>query len=462
MMDYAASLRTAERPTIASELAVLVRLAVPISLSQFGLLALSLVELAILRYASPAQFGGAAIGRSITFLALAPCLGAVSALDPLAAQALGAREPRHAWRAFLATIAGGCTVALPCMLIAVALTWLLAPAGVAAELNAPARAFVIAQSPSIAFATLYVTGKGYLQAHHRTRAILVASVVANVVNVVLCATLVLGDDALAHFGLPRLGIKPMGALGAGIASSCAHVVLAACVLVPAWRLRPPASAPPEPPRPMSMLHVLRLGLPLGVQLLAEIGVFSLVAVLAGRIGTAAISANQIALALEHFTFMGVLGTSAATAVRVGKAIGEGRSPREAGLLGIALGATFMAACSAVFVAEPGRLVGLFATDAATARMGVALLLIAAAFQFIDGIQGVAAGALRGAGDMRFPLAINLACHWLIGLPVGVYLCFVLKWGAPGLWWGLVCGLTGVAALLMWRFLVITRRQIARV
>jgi MATE family multidrug resistance protein len=288
----------------------------------------------------------------------------------------------------------------------------------------------------------------------------VASIVANAVNVVACGALVLGDDALARMGLPRVGLRPLGALGAGIASSIANGVLAACVLVPAWRARPRGPAPEG--SAVSIARVLTLGTPIGLQLLAEIGVFSLVAVLAGRLGTVAVSAHQIAIGLASLTFMGVLGISGATSVRVGHAIGEGRSPRRSGVVGIAMGAGFMIICGIVFLSAPRVLVGWFTNDAAIAALAARLLLIAAAFQLFDGIQGVAAGALRGAGDVRIPFFAIAGAHWVVGFPLAIYLGFHRALGAPGLWWGLLGGLAVVAVFLTWRFLVICRTTIARV
>src|SRR5688500_17171578 len=181
-------------------------------------------------------------------------------------------------------------------------------------------------------------------------------------------------------------------------------------------------------------------MPVGLQVLAEIGVFSFVSVIAGRLGKVPVSAHQIAIGLASFTFMGALGIGGATAVRVGHAVGEGRSTRVSGLVGIALGAIFMSACAVMFLVVRRPLVGIFTEDPATAELAASLLGVAAAFQLFDGVQAVAAGALRGAGDVRFPFAINVAAHWLVGLPLSLYLAFWLGWGARGLWWGLMAGL----------------------
>jgi multidrug resistance protein, MATE family len=208
--------------------------------------------------------------------------------------------------------------------------------------------------------------------------------------------------------------------------------------------------------------LLRIGIPIGMQVLTEVGVFSVVSLLAGRLGARTSSAHQIALGLSSLAYMGVLGMSAATAVRVGRAVGarEEGGPRRAGVVGLGLASLYMASTSLVFLLCAGPLARLFTPDAAVVASAVTLVHIAAAFQIADGLQGVAGGALRGAADTRFASWANVACHWGIGLPLAIVLAFVLGWGATGLWWGLTAGLVVVAGVLVRRFVLISGRHIA--
>jgi MATE family multidrug resistance protein len=442
-----------------SELDTIARLAFPIALAQFGVTLLGLVDVAVLGHVSAVDLGGASIGRSIGFAGLALGIGAGAALEPLAAQAIGAGEPHVAWRAFVSTIIACVLIWVPCSALTIAATWLLVPIGVDPELVGPCQSFLIAQTPGLLFFALFLASKTFLQSHKRTWPALASAIVANVVNIVVCNILVRGELPLGRFGRIAVGIRPMGAFGAGLASTISSLVLVAGVMLVILPMRPRSMTAASR---VSVAKVLRLGTPIGFQLLAEIGVFSLVAVLAGRLGKVQVSAHQIAIGLASFTFMGVLGVSGATAVRCGHAVGEGRSPRRAGLIGIALGAGFMACSSTLFLFAPRPLVALFTDDPAIADLGVTLLGIAAAFQLFDGVQGVAAGALRGSGDVRFAFAANVGAHWLVGFPLALLLGFHMRLGAPGLWWGLLVGLALVAALLTWRFLVISKRGVERV
>jgi MATE family multidrug resistance protein len=397
---------------------------------------------AILGHASATDLGGASIGRSINFAALALGMGVAEAIEPLASQAVGAGDRRGAWEALVATLVATFLVWVPCAAMAYAATWLLAPIGIEAGLVEAARTFVLPQLPGMLFFIVFMAVKAFLQANEKTMPSVVGAILANIVNVIVC----------------NLLVHRYGAFGAGLANTLANAILAGCVLTAAWKMRPE--------RPFATLgnvrKVLRLGAPIGLQFLAEIGVFALVSVLAGRLGRVAVSAHQIALGLASFTFMGALGISGAAAVRVGHAIGEGRSPRRAGLVGIALGAAFMTVSAIVFVVIPRVLVSAFTIDAEVIELGASLLFVAAAFQLFDGVQVVATGALRGAADVRFAFLANIGAHWCVGLPLALWLGFHLELGARGLWIGLLAGLALVSVLLLGRFLAIAKGPVARV
>lgn len=440
-----------------AELGALVRLAAPIALSQLAVMAMSLVDTAVLGRGSVDDLAAAAMGRSIVFAASAPAFGIGIATEPLAAQAVGAGEHGRAWAALIAANKASAVATLAGLPLALGLVAALPLLGVDAHLVPSTFAFVLGQLPGIGAFGGYLATRSFLQAYGRTTPILFAAVIANVVNAIACSVLVLGDRALGWVGLGGTGFEGLGALGAGLSASIGTSVLLGVMLLAARGLRPKIPDPPLPAR-----TVLRLGLPIGMQLLAEIGVFSLAALVAGRLGSTVVSAHQVAVGLASFTFMGAIGVSGATATRVGHAVGAGRSALVPGLLGIGLGALVMVVGAVAFTVFPESLVRLFTADPAVVALGVQLLGIAAIFQLFDGVQAVASGALRGAGDVRFPFLANVGAHWLVGLPTSLLFGFVLGLGARGIWYGLTLGLVIVSILLAGRFAWIGRRPIARV
>jgi MATE family multidrug resistance protein len=147
-----------------------------------------------------------------------------------------------------------------------------------------------------------------------------------------------------------------------------------------------------------------------------------------------------------------LGVSAAAAVLVGHAIGRGDQDgaRREASAALACGVGFMAVTAAVLLAAPTGLARLFTSDPAVVAIAATLIPIAGVFQVFDGVQGVSSGVLRGAGDTRVPMVLNLAGYALAGLPLGAWLCFNRRLGAAGIWWGFVGALVAVAVALGWR------------
>ncbi len=444
-------------PTVADELRALLVLSWPIILAQLLTMTLGLVETAVVGRVSTTELAGVAVGRAVAFAASMVAIGVAMGLEPLASQAVGAGEPERAWGGLVTTVRAVALLSPPLVVAGLGLSMLLEAIGVDHAIAWRARAYEIGAAPGLALIVVFYAGKTFLQAHGRTKPALVAAVVANGVNVCVCNLFVRGDEALVAVGFRPRGWRGFGAFGAGIAVSLTCAVLAAIVLGAAWRLRPAAASPRVPLR-----LSLRLGLPIGFQSLAEVGVFTVGAVLVGRFGPVAVSAHQIAIGLASFTYMGALGVSAATSVRVGYAVGQSRSPRRAGLLGLGVGIAFMSMGALAFGLFPDSLVRLFTEDGEAVRLGKSLLFIAALFQLFDGVQVVAAGALRGMGDVRFPFFANVGAHWAIGFPSACVLGFALGFGVRGIWWGLTAGLVCIAALLSARFLRLSKRAITRV
>ena len=432
-------------------------LAYPITLAQVGLMSLHLVDTAIVGKTSVDDLAGVALGRSLAFLTVAFGMGVPLSLEALATQAFGAGERETAWAALLGALRASLLVWVPISLVAVLLGAVLVPLGVEAPVAKRALLFLVANVPGALGFLVFLTAKTYLQAQGRTTPALVAALVANVFNFLACMLLVRGDDALAAVGLPAMGAPKLGALGAGLASSLASLLLAGLTLRAAWLLKPTRKVTPMP-----VLRVARLGLPIGFQLLAEVGVFSVVAIVAGRLGAQVIGAHQVAISLASLTFMIAIGISGAAAVRVGAAVGQGRSPRRVGYTATALGVSVMALGALTFLFFPHVLGAPFTNDAEVHRIAVRLLRIAAMFQLFDATQGVLAGALRGAGDVRLPFLLMLLGYWGLAFPLALALAFGLGWGAEGLWWGLSAGLCFVAVALFLRFHRLTSRPIARV
>ena len=270
--------------------------------------------------------------------------------------------------------------------------------------------------------------------------------------------------ALAPLGYAlTFGFGPlpeMGAAGLGTASAIAMWLQTLGFAAYLWKSRRFAPlglfAHLEWPRWAPIRGLLAVGLPIGVTVLMEGGLFIATALLIARLGEVPAAAHQIAINVAALCFMLPMGLAEATTVRVGHALGAGDPDgvRRAARAGYAI-VLVTQTCSAIaLLLGHGAVVAVYTADLAVAAMASTLLLYAAAFQFPDGIQVMSAGALRGLRDTRVPMFLAMASYWGLGMPLGAWLGLGLGRGPQGMWTGLIAGLAAAALLmaarLAWR------------
>ena len=430
-MSPFAALRREMRPTVS--------LAAPVVIAEVGWVSMQIVDIAMVGRLGPEAIGAVGVGSAL-FLALSVFgMGLLLGLDTLVSQAFGARD-RPACDGWLRH---GVVLALVLTAPLGLLAWIAGSRldvwGFDPAVLALVRPYFGIVAWSLPLLLLYAAFRRYLQAVSMVRPIMIALVTANVVNAAANWALIFGN-----LGAPALGVD-----GAGWATciSRAYMVVVLAVAVSRRGVRPWTLV--SGVRIASLRRLLGLGWPAATQAMLEYGAFAAVTMLAARLEPATLAAHQIVINLAGLTYMVPLGISAAGAVRVGHAVGrrDAAGASGAGWTAIALGTGFMASAAATFLLVPRAILGLFTVDAGVVEVGVSLILIAALFQIFDGLQGVATGALRGLGDTRTPMLLNLAGHWVVGLPVGYLLCFVVGWGVLGLWIGVSAGLLLVGSLV---------------
>lgn len=438
------------------EFRALYRLAVPVVVVQLGLMLMGVVDTVMVGRLSAEALGAVALGNLFFFTAAVIGWGTLMALDPVVAQAVGARDEPAIARGFQRGIILAGVVTIPTMLALLLVAPALRAMGQPAELIPDASRYIYIIIPGLLPFYLFITFRQTLQALERIAPIVQAIVAANLLNGLLNWAFIYG-----HAGAPAMGVA-----GAALATTLSRFVLAAAVLYTGWDALGPRLRPwrPESLEPRALRRMIRIGLPIGAQMFFEYGVFALVGALMGRIGTLAVGGHQIALNLSAIVFMVPQGIGAAAAVLVGQAIGAQDLPlaRRSALGSVLLGGGFMAGAALLFLLLPGKLAGLYSTDPRVVAIAGSLIVLGGFFAVFDGLQAVCIGILRGIGDTRAPVAISMVGYWLIGMPVSVVLGFPLGLGPNGLWWGLVIGLAVTAAVLLLRVQVRLRTALRRI
>jgi MATE family multidrug resistance protein len=430
------------------ELSQLLKLAGPIALTQAGYALMGLVDTAVVGRLGAAPLAAVGLANGLFFAVAVIGLGATMGLDPLFAQAFGANDERRAheliWQGLWLSLFISLALSLPIS----ALPFTLTPAGIPENVAGDARMFLWLRLPGLLPMLGFAALRAYLQGAQRIRALVLATVVANVANLLLDIALVYGKA-----GLPALG-APGSALATSICSFLQFGILALDVK--------PRSGVRRAPLLADLRKALSVGIPAGLQMGAEVSVFALVGVLAGRLGADSLAAHQVAIAWASFTFCAAVGVGMAGTVRVGRFIGARDTPgaRRAGLLAFGTGACVMSLSAVAFWLAPEAITRVLSDRQEVIEASIPLLGVCAVFQLSDGIQGVGSGVLRGAGDTRFAFLANLLGHYLIGLPIAIWLGLYAGMGVIGLWWGLCAGLTAVAVALLTRFLRLSSREMA--
>ena len=445
-------------PHLAIELAETLKLAVPMALTQLGQIAMMTTDLALIGRLGDEAVAAAALAHTVYFISFTFGMGLVSAVAPLAAQAFGARNPRGVRRALRVGLWASLAISLPIMAFPLYGEHILLALGQAPATASLAQHYLFGLAWGVAPSLCFLAIRGFMGAANRPEPGLWITLAAIPANGVLVYLLIHGA-----LGLPRLEL-----FGAGLATTLISFAMLLAALWFAHRRRP-----------FSKYHVLAhlwridwmlmrrlivIGAPISIAFLLEYGLFAAAALLMGVIGTTALAAHQVALQVTAVLFMVPFGIGMAATVRVGHAIGRNdpAAVNRAGLVAIVLGVAIISALTLAVIAGRFALARLFfgeAGESATAaiELTATLLMVGATFFFADGIQAVAAGALRGMGDTRIPLLFAAISYWLIGFSSAYALGFWTGLGAVGVWIGLSCGTAVHATLLVLRFRLLAGR-----
>ena len=436
------------------ELRATLLLAWPMILSNLTMMLIGVTDVILLGWLGLRELAAGALGHNLAIFCAIFCMGLVTATAPMMASEKG--RMAHSVRDIRRTFRQGLWVCCSVMVPIWAFLWnteaILVATGQQPDLAANAAIFVRAYMWSILPFLGFLVLRNFVAALEQPVWATVVACGAVVLNAVVNYGLILG-----HYGLPQLGL-----MGAGIGSTITNVVqFAVMALVVSfhpkfrryhlfgrfWR--------PDSPR---FRQIWRLGLPIGVTMGFEGGVFAVAILLMGLINEASVAAHAVAIQIASLTFMVPMGLGQAATVRVGLAFGRNDADgiTKAGWTAFVLGTGFMAAMAMGIYSFPEALIGIFVTpiDAETTQvfnLAVSFLMVAAIFQIVDGAQVVGAGMLRGLHDTKVPMYFAAFGYWVVGIGVGGWLAFRGGWDGVGVWTGLATGLAVVSVLMLVRW-----------
>lgn len=430
----------------------MLRLGLPLVGMHLAQIAITTTDTIMIGWLGATELAAGVLGAQAFFILLMLGSGFAHALLPVIAQA-NARgntiQMRRHVRMGLWIALGYSTV---CMIPLWYLESLLLFLGQDARASALAGGYVRILQWALYPALLLMVLRSYLVSLERTQLLLWNTVTMALLNAALNYALMFG-----YWGMPAFGIK--GAAIASVISSTLSfiIVLAYAAFEPRlarfgvftrlWRTDWYA-----------LRELIRLGWPISLTIVAEVGLFAASAVMMGWLGTVQLAAHGIAMQLASITFMVPLGLSGAATVRIGQAYGHGDfgNLRRAAWTAIVLAIIVGLIGAILFLVLPEWLASLFLdyhnpSASAVLTYAVILLMVAAGFQLLDSLQVTAVALLRGLKDTRVPMLIAILAYWGIGMPTAYLLGFVLELGGQGIWVGLACGITVAAVLLLRRF-----------
>lgn len=425
------------------------KLAAPAAATMMSYSLVGLVDTLAVGQLGPSALAAVGLANTILMTAGATVTGLLSATTALTAQNEGAGQKAEAGQylhqATWLGVVGGGLVGLLLAVFAAPLFALVQPGDDVTRLGVP---YLQIRALGLPLFYLVMARDHFLEGLGDTRTPMQVSLLVNVVNAVLNYTLIYG----------LLGIPAMGVNGSAVATVLAHLISFVAYRLPLARLHRRAPEyqilPLQKPRLSAMRQMLAVGWPMSVQYTLDLGAWLLMTIQMTWLGALAQAGHQVALRLLGVSFMTIHGVSVAATTLVGQYLGAGEvsRARQYAWAALLVGLGITGVTSALYLLMPEWLAHIFTSDPEVVTLAGQLLMMGALLQVVDTLAMVTYGALKGAGDTRYPMVVLLACAWGVGLPLTWLLVGPMGLGPHGIYWA-VTGQLVVAATLMLRRLL---------
>ncbi|RJX67147.1 MATE family efflux transporter [Vibrio sinensis] len=452
-------MQTTTRPftRFTRESGALMHLSVPIILTQIATQAMGFVDTTMAGQVSPADLAAIALGASLWIPVLLLLRGVIMALTPVVAFHRGAQDFESISVEFFQMVWLALISSVLLIIYLVSAKPILEWIGVASEIIPIASDYAFALAFGVPGIALFYTLNGFCEGMNNTKVAMIISVIGLLVNIPVNYVLIYGK-----FGFPELG-----AVGCGWATSLVYWMMSGLLysyIKGHHHYKTIIRFSDAKPRAKEMVHLLKLGLPIGMNIAVCGSIFAVIALLIGRIGAENVAAAQIALNISSMTYVIPMSISFGITIRVGHALGakDELGAIERSKIGILIAALISLVSVAIFLLFPEWIIRLYTTDPAISATAATLLALTAMYQFSDALQTSANGALRGYKDTKIPMFLAIASYWGLALPLGVVLGLtdhlVPAMGEKGFWVGILTGLTVAALLMLMRLRYVVKRR----
>ncbi|AHW60921.1 multidrug resistance protein, MATE family [Draconibacterium orientale] len=428
-------------------------LALPIVLSQIGQVTVSLADNMMVGHVGTTELAAASFANSVFMIGMVFGMGVTMGLTPLVGKAFGQNQLHKAIIWLKNGIAAHLTASVALTALMFSIYFFLPYMGQPENVLHLARPYYLLLCSSYLPFMFFFTLKQFFEGIGNTKIAMQITLIANVINIVVNYVFIFGK-----FGFPEMGLMGAG-IGTVVSRMCMPLLFAWFILRNNRYKRYFVFARYQKIFRKDIVALLRIGIPIGFQLIVEVAAFAIGAVMMGWLGETQLAAHQVALGLATFTYMISLGISQANTIRVSHQMGDKDyvSLRRAVFASTHLVLLVMSLSALLFIVSRKILPLLFTSDENVIQVAATLLIIAAVFQLFDGLQVIMQSSLRGMADVTTPMLIAFIAYLLIGIPTSYIFTFVLNAGPQGIWYGYLVGLGTAGVLFYIRFMRLLKR-----
>ena len=429
-------------------------LALPVVLSQVGQVTVHLVDNMMVGHVGTTELAAAAFANNVFMIGMYFGMGITYGITPLVGKAFSRGKLQEVAALLKNGVFTHVAAAIVLTVVMFGIYFTLPLLNQPPEVLTLAKPYFLLLCLSYFPFMLFFSMKQFFEGIGNTKMAMQITLSANVINVLVNYVLIFG----------KLGFSEMGLVGAGIGTLVSRLFMA--LLFALYILKIPKfknyfiEAYKQNFSVEKIISILKIGIPIGFQIIVELLAFGIGAIMMGWLGEIPLAAHQVAIGLAAFTYMISLGVSQANTIRVSHQMGvkDYKSLKMAALASTQIVLAFMLAMGVVFVFARNYLPLMFTLDPAVIDIAAGLLIIAAIFQVFDGLQVVMLSTLRGMADVKLPMFIAFFAYLLVGIPTSYILTFILNFGPQGIWYGYLVGLSTAGILFYFRFRYVFRKM----